>query len=199
MTKREQALKRLQEISDEEMRDAIKELTLHVKARLRFGSLADRTKSGAHSEASLGVDPIDYYVGDSIKRLFDPDGWEWKFERFTLAEQLKRIANKLLSDSVERYKRRKENAPVIVEKDVSEIYDLPDQSGVDEETFTRLRDLAYEVAKDDDNLAWFTLRYFEGATDDAIAGELKIKKEEVYVLRKKLVRRLVARKDELTE
>jgi hypothetical protein len=198
MTRREQALKELHEVPEQEVQDAIKELSLHVKARLRFGSLLDRTHSGAHSEVNLGMDPVNYYVGESIRRLFDPNGWEWQFEKFTLAEQLKRIANKIISDKVCQYKIKKESAPLRMDMDVSDMYDLSESQDVDEEVFVRLRDLAYELSKDDDNLAYFTLRYFEGADDKTIAAELRLQMiEDVYVLRRKLVRRLISHKDEL--
>lgn len=196
MTQREIALQKLHELPDAEVELAIKQLALHVKARLRLGSPSDRTKSGAHCEANLGVDPVDYYVGESIKRLFDPNGWEWQHERFTLPEQLKRIANKILSDKVAEYKKRKEADPIAIDKDISEFYDLPEVQDIDEETFQRLRDLSYEVSKDDDDLAYFALRYFEDADFATIATELGKETDYVYVLRKKLVRRLISRKDD---
>jgi hypothetical protein len=197
MTQRERGLRRLHEVPEKEVEDAIKQLTLHIKARMRLGSFFDRTKTGAHSEVNLGMDPIDYYVGESIRRLFDPGGWEWQFEKFTLPEQLKRIANKIISDKVAEYKRKREIAPSAIDKDVSNLYDLSDNQDVDEEVFARLRELAYELSKDDDDLAYFALRYFEGGDGGTIAAELGLEAKDVYVLRRKLVRRLTSHKDEL--
>lgn len=108
MDRKELVLKKLANISDEEMEIAIKQLTHHVNARLRINSINDRTKSGAHSEPILGVDPVMYYVNESLKRIYDPNGWDWKFEERTLTEQLCRIANKLISDQVKRYKKERE-------------------------------------------------------------------------------------------
>jgi len=199
MTKRQQSLQKLHGLPDQEVEDAIKQLTLHVKARLRFGSIADRTKSGAHSETNLGVEPVDYYVGESIRRLFDPNGWIWQFEKRSLAEQLKRIANKIISDKVQTYKRGKETAPLPIDKDVSDCFDIPEEVEVDEEVFAKVRELSYELSKDDDNLAYFALRYFEGADESTIATELGFTVKDIYVLRKKLVRRLISHKDELSD
>ncbi|MGA2623823.1 MAG: hypothetical protein ABSF91_08230 [Bacteroidota bacterium] len=195
--RKELALRKLSEISDGQMKEAIEQLSLHVKARLRLGSPMDRTKWGAHTEASLGVDPVAYYVGETIKRLYDPNGWDWKFETFTLAEQLIRIANKIISDKVTQYKLKKETSPIRLDKDIADVYDLPEIQDEDEEVFERVRELAYEVSKDDDSLAYFALRYFEDADFSTIASELGITIDEVYVLKRKLVRRLVSRKDEL--
>lgn len=202
MTRRETVLRKLQGLSDDDVADAIKQLTHHVKARLRFGSKADRTKSGAHSEKNLGMNPIDYYVGESIKRLYDPNGWDWKFEKFTIEQQLMRIANKLISGKVDEYKAKKDGLPVFDERDAGDIYDLHEIAAHDakgnEEIYTKMIQLAYDVSKDDDELQYFVIRYFEKASFATIANEMNIDVKQIYVLRKKLVRRLIDYKEELT-
>ena len=202
MTRRELVLTKLQKIPDDEVKEAIKQLTHYVKARLRYRSLSDRTKSGAHGQKNLGMDAIDFYVGESIKRLYDPTGWDWKFEKFTLAEQLMRIANKLISSKVDEYKNKKEKLPIIDERDAGDIYDLQEIAlkNIDgnEEIYEKLVKLSHELSKDDDNLQYFTLRYFEKADFDIIAKEMNLQINQVHVLRKKLVRRLMNYKAELT-
>jgi len=202
MTRREIILNKLQGLSDDEVERAIKQLTHHVKARLRFRSLSDRTKSGAHGEKNLGMNAIDFYVGESVKRLYDPYGWDWKFEKFSLAEQLSRIANKLISDNVNSFKNKKEGMFVIDSRDISDIFELEElteETINDNETvYSKLIELAHEQSKNDDNLQYFTIRYFEKATFAIIAEEMNISIEQVYVLRKKLVRRLMNFKEELT-
>lgn len=202
MTRRETVLRKLQSLSDDVVAEAIRQLTHHVKARLRFGSKADRTKSGAHGEKNLGMNAIDYYVGESFKRLYDPNGWDWKFEKFTLEQQLMRIANKLISGKVDEYKAKKEGLPVFDERDVGDIYDLQEIAAHDakgnEEIYSKLIQLAHDVSKDDDDLQYFVLRYFEKASFATIAEEMKVDVKQIYVLRKKLVRRLMDYKEELT-
>jgi len=201
MNRRELVLKKLHKLPESEVVEAIKQLTHHVQARLRFRSLLDRTKSGAHGEKNLGMNAIDYYVGESIKRLYAPNGWDWKFEKFTLSEQLMRITNKLISDKVEEYKAKKEAMPIYDVRDTSNIYDLAEIAGENtnrnEEMYSKLIELAYEVSKDDDNLYYFTMRYFEKAEFSTIAEEMNLTIEQVYVLRKKLVRRLMIYKKEI--
>lgn len=202
MTRRETVLIKLQGLSNDEVAEALKQLTHHVKARLRIGSRLDRTKSGAHGEKNLGMTAIDFYVGESIKRLYDPKGWDWKFEKFTLAAQLMRIANKLISYKVEEYTNKKDSMPIIDERDAGDIYDL-EETAIDnisgnEESYSKLIQLAHEQSKDDDNLQYFTIRYFEKASFGTIAEEMDMPIEQVYVLRKKLVRRLMNCKEQLT-
>lgn len=202
MTRREHILNKLQELSHEEVAEAIRQLTHHVKARLRFNSLKDRTKSGAHGEKNLGMNAIDYYVGESVKRLYSPEGWDWKFEKYTLAEQLMRIANKLIPYKVEDYINKKDKLPVFDERDAGDIYDLKqianENIAGNEEVYLKLIQLAHEQSKDDDNLHYFTIRYFEHASFEIIAAEMSLTIEQIYVLRKKLVRRLMNFKKELT-
>lgn len=202
MTRRETVLKKLQNLSDDEVAEAIRQLTHHVKSRLRFRSKADRTKSGAHGEKNLGMNAIDYYVSESIKRLYDPNGWDWKFERFTLVEQLMRISNKLISDKVAHYKAKQEGLPVFDERDAGDIYDLQaiaaNEAKGNEEIYTKLIQFAHEVSMDDDDLQYFVIRYFEKASFTTIANEMNVEVERIYVLRKKLVRRLMNYKEELT-
>lgn len=202
MTRRELILTKLQSLSDDEVAGAVKQLTHHVKVRLRFGSLKDRTKTGAHGEKNLGMNAIDFYVGESVKRLYSPDGWDWKHEKFSLAEQLMRIANKLLSDKVQEYVGKKDKMPVFDNRDAGDIHDL-NQIAIDnikdaQEVYSKLIQISHEQSKGDDNLEYFTLRYFENASFATIADEMNLPIEQIYVLRKKLVRRLTNFKKELT-
>lgn len=201
MTRKEIVLNKLKNLPEEEMRDAIKQLTLHVSARLRKNSSADRTKWGAHTEEKFGMDPVKYYVGESIKRLFDPDGWDWKFEKLTLVQQLTRIANKLILDQVAKFKKQRGKNPKFVSKEISEIYDLADQfieeDDHEKKVNEKLIKLAFEVSENDENLFFFTELYFEDKDYPSIAKELGISIEDVYALRKKLVRRLMKHKESL--
>lgn len=202
MTRKEIVLNKLHNLSDAEIKVALKQLTHFIRARLRLKSLIDRTKSGAHSDQNLGMNAIDYYVGESVKRLWEPNGWDWKFEKFTLAEQLMRIANKLISDRVKSYKNKKEQMPKFVDKDVSDIYDLTqiaeENIRGNEEIYQKLIELAYDVAKENDAFYYFTIRYLEGADFLTIGNEMDLTRNQIYVLRKKLVRKLSGCKEILT-
>jgi hypothetical protein len=202
MTRRETVLNKLQGLSDDEVIEAIRLLTHHVRARLFFHSKVDRTKSGAHGEKNLGMNAIDFYIGESFRRLYEPNGWDWKFEKYTLAEQLIRIANKLISDRVADYKAKKDGLPVFDERDAGDINDLQQMASTNskdnEEVYSKLIQLAHEVSKDDDDLQYFVIQYFEGVHFATIAKEMNVDVKQIYVLKKKLVRRLMVCKEELT-
>lgn len=204
MTRREVVLKKLTELSNDEIDNAIKQLTLHVKARLRFNSIVDRTTAGAHSEQSLGIPAVEYYVGESIRKLYSPnDGWDWKFEKFTLVEQLTRIANSLISHNVDQHKNAKEKQklPVFEQKDISDIQDLGDEQLDDSHAlvYRKLVDLAFKVSEDNDALSSFTVLYFDDEDFKGIATKMQISIKDVYALRKKLVRRLMKHKENLKQ
>lgn len=201
MTRRELVLRKLHELPEEEVVDAIQQLTYHVKARMRFESYLDRTKVGAHSEEFLGMPAIEFYVSESVKRLYDPEGWDWKFEERTLAEQLIRIANKLISDKPKQFLKKQSKTPIFDNRDVGDIYDLKsvasDNIEGKEEEYARLVDAAYKVSEDNDELHYFVCRYFEDAEYEIIAQEMGISLNQIHVLRKKLVRRLIASKGKI--
>ena len=201
MTRRELVLKKLHQLPMEEVVDAIKQLTHHVRARMRLESYLDRTKKGAHSTEFLGMPAVDFYVGESVKRLYDPNGWNWKFEERSLSEQLIRIANKLISDKPKQFLNKKAKIPVFDNRDVGDIYDIKSISDDNiegkEEEYTKLIEVAQEVSEDDEDLQYFGLMYFDCADYTTIAQEMGIGIEQVHVLRKKLVRRLVANIDKI--
>jgi len=201
MTRRETVLTKLNSLSDDEVAEALRQLTHHVGARLRIKSKMDRTKSGAHSQKNLGMNGVDFYVGESVRRLYDPNGWDWKFEKLTLAEQLIRIANKLISDKVAAYEEKRDGLPIFDKRDAGDIYELNEIANENitgnEEVYAKLITLAHEVSKDADDLQFFVIRYFEGASYETIAVEMNVDVTKVYALRKKLVRRLENYKEEL--
>lgn len=201
MTRRELVLRKLHELPEEEIVDAIQRLTHHVKARMRFESYLDRTKVGAHSQDFLGMPAIEFYVGESVKRLYDPKGWDWKFEERTLAEQLIRIANKLISDKPKQFQKHQSKTPDIDNRDAGDIYDLEsvasDNIEGKEEEYARLVEAAYEVSEDDDELQYFVCSYFENTEYEVIAQEMGISLNQLHVLRKKLVRRLITIKEKI--
>lgn len=201
MTRQEIVLRKLHELPMEEVSDAIHQLTHHVKARMRLESYLDRTKKGAHSEENLGIPAVEFYVGESVKKLYDPKGWDWKFEERSLAEQLIRIANKLISDKPKQFLNKQAKKPVLDNRDVGDIYDVESVSDDNiegkEDEYSRLIEVAHEVSADSEDLQYFVLRYFEGADYSTIAQEMSINIDQVHVLRKKLVRRLATIKEKI--
>ena len=187
MNRRELVLRKLHSLSAEEEEKAVNQLTRFVRARLKKGTKLDRTKSGVHCEKNLGEEAVAYYVSGAILALYKPDGWDWKFKERSLTDQLKRIANKLISDEVIKYKKKRDqekNNPTqeFIPKDANELFDLMDSSQ-DEDEIGSVLDKIFEIAKDctkdDDNLNFFTLRYFDGADFSLSEGLSSVLNSEV--------------------
>ena len=99
MEKDKKILKRLHAVPDREWLEVIDKLTIFVRFKLK-----GKTIFGAHSEQYLGVEPVEYYVDEAIAKLFSLE-WEWKFEKHSLIEQLKRIVGSMISTNVESFKK----------------------------------------------------------------------------------------------
>lgn len=97
--------KRLDSISDIDRQWAVALYicTEHIRTRLK-----KRTTFGAHTEARLGVDPVDYYLNYAYDAILSGK-WEWK-ESNTLSEQMIRIADSTISTEVDKIGTAKEKA-----------------------------------------------------------------------------------------
>lgn len=205
MNRKKEILKKLHSLSSLEEEEAITFVTRFVRARLRMGSRLDRTKSGAHSEQNLGEEADVYYVSKAIMALYEPEGWDWKYEDRTLGEQLKIIANKFISDEVKKYKSQKvQSQPKrkVLDKDISELFEELEVLDINEADCStildRIYNIAIEVSSDDDELNYFTLRYLEKASFTEIADEMNCEIKYIYTLRRKLVRRLESKMQQIT-
>ena len=89
---------RLERVGEKEWREALDEVTAYLRWRLK-----GKTKRGAHSERELGMPALDYYQEEAVVKLIEGD-WLWQ-ERFTLGEQLVRIATDLVSKQVKKWER----------------------------------------------------------------------------------------------
>jgi len=204
MTRRELVLKKLHALSNEEQEEGFKALTLCIRRKLRIGTKYDKTKRGAYSSDNLGDDALSFYLHKTVEALYNPkDGWDWKFEERTFAEQLVRIAEKFISDEPKRYTKKieKNPLPITEDADISDILylfdNLEDDSEEKEELSLQLIRMSEECSEGDSDLELYVLMYFEGTEKETIASEMGITKDEVYVLRKKLLRRLQSRKEEI--
>lgn len=136
--------------------------------------------------------------------------WEWQ-ERFTLEEQLRRIADNLISKRVEAWNRRQPEQVIVYidltildealcDSDEEEGYDpeklrmdtdeyrvMYDQDGDEmEETYER----AFEAVKDDEELTEYVEAIRECNDLNDICEYLGIEKKDAYNLNKRLLRKL---------
>jgi hypothetical protein len=66
--------KRLQTVTDDQFAAAIEKCRVHIGFRIKH-----RTKTGAHTEARLGMDPYDYYLTYAYDSIL-LGNWEWKID-----------------------------------------------------------------------------------------------------------------------
>ncbi|MFR3216430.1 MAG: hypothetical protein ACLTWE_08030 [Dysgonomonas mossii] len=178
-------LERLHAIPDKEWVDIIDKLTRYV-----FFKLKAKTLFGAHSEENLGIDPINYYVDTAIEKLFSLE-WKWQFEKFTILEQLQRIVGSLISANVEKYKTAKENQVLLVDNEVlAVIADKLSDDEYNDEQYELFKEALHECSKDDDELQFYVMALEECNSFDEMEEVTGFEKSKLYVLQKKMTRRI---------
>lgn len=177
--------KRFLHLSDNDWKVALSKCKTHIRWRLK-----QRTLFGAHSPSNLGADPIDHYLGIAYEKILSGE-WEWK-EEFTLSQQMIRIANKFISDEVEKFKSPKGQALQISYHDIEEeFYNLANAPPIDD-NFENQKKL--QIIKDatagDDQLIFLIESLVEGLKRREIAELLEITPKQFDKLKEKLERRV---------
>jgi hypothetical protein len=116
-------LARLNAISDQEWDEICTRCKSLLSKKLHY------TSFGAHSEKELGMPAVDYYLHEAIGKIFSFE-WEWKFEKYSIVDQILRIANSLISKNVDKYRLKDEKGHIETRLDDSfeinlfdEVYD----------------------------------------------------------------------------
>lgn len=107
--------KKLAVVEDAVWAAAIEKCRIHISMRIN-----GRTKTGAHTDVRLGMDPFDYYLTYAYDALIFGT-WEWKDE-YTLSQQMIRIIESTISTEVEKVKTKKAAANKIVSSDSSDFW-----------------------------------------------------------------------------
>lgn len=178
-------LSRLFAIPDKEWVSIVDKLTSYVYFKLK-----GKTLYGAHTESNLGVEPVSYYVDSAIEKLFSLE-WKWKYDKYTIQEQLQVIVGSMLSSNVEKYKANKfelsfhdnDKLAILAEKEDTEEFNA------DYELF---REALTECSKDDDDLQLYVMAFDECNSFDEMAELLEFDKKKLYALQKKLTRRITS-------
>lgn len=186
MTRKEVVLSKLVEVSESEWLAAMAKCREHMKLKLKR-----KTLTGAHSTAVLSMPAPEYYLINAIQKLYEPDGWDWKFEKFTLSEQLIRIINSMISEQVRKYKVEKTNNPAVQYTNDDEVFETEDQL-TEEETKEReaiideFLGITEEAIKGDDNLETLYLHLMDNKSYSDVAKEMNMDIKKVYKLAEKL-------------
>lgn len=172
--------RKLTEVTDDEWLVAMQKCKKVINLRTK-----GKTDYGAHSEQRLEMPPFDYYFQKALDKLYEGE-WDWKFENYSLAEQLVRVIGSLISEEVRKYKveQKRMDAPVIQSYEVVEfsIGEIPDEIGSaeKEEIFqNQLKIVEHAIEGDDDAEDLFILIQY-GKSNEEICEELGWTKAQLY-------------------
>ena len=175
-------------------------MTAYLRWRLK-----GKTKRGAHSERELGMPALDYYQEEAVVKLIEGD-WLWQ-ERFTLGEQLVRIATDLVSKQVKKWEREhpwltEDGTPKteheMISKRKQDLIELTDNMGqfagiLDDDGQEELDDtynLVYELVEDDEELTIFVSAIEHCGNFKDLPEHTGWEIKHVYRLMEKLMRRI---------
>ena len=176
---KEHQLERLSSISEIEWRSILEKLANYVGKKLN-----GHIKYGAHSQATLGENPVGYYVRESILKLYECE-WEWRLE-YDILEQLERVVGSMISENVRKYRLHGNK----ISYSDNEAH-LASIAGCDEESPKQdFENLVMKAATGDDELELYALAVFDCSSFNEIISTLGIEKSRAYYLQKKLKRRI---------
>lgn len=177
---RDHQLERLQRITDDEWRKALKELAIYITWKV-----GGRTQYGAHSDSELGMTALDFYRGEAVAKLCSCE-WEWK-EEFSLAEQLKAIAGSKISMQVDHYKRKRKWVTSIDSLEKADGLAYLDDENESNEFYEELR----SYTQGDEDLELYIQAVHDNNSNEEICSYLGITDiQQVYNMQRKLKRRI---------
>ncbi len=186
MKRSKKVLDKLTKVTDNEWKVVITKCTEHIRLRLRH-----RQRMGAHSPQNLGMPAVDYYFQNAVEKLYEGT-WDWKFEKYSLEEQLVRIINSMISEEVRKYKTKKSKAVrIFYKEDITDyetyldIYELQKTEEV-EQQFQKFVNTIVEAIKGDEDLELLFILIQDGKSSNEICEELGWKKQKLYKARAKL-------------
>ncbi len=185
MEKDNEILKRLNSITDKEWMKIVDNLTKWVYYKLK-----GKTLFGAHSEENLGIKPTEYYVDGAIEKLFSLE-WKWKYEKYTLSEQLQAIAGSMISENVRKYIAKEETIIPTEDEKLNFLLEKNSSEEYDDGTYQLFLDALSFCTNDDDELQLYSAAILTCSSFDEMSDELGWDKSKLYVLQRKLARRII--------
>jgi hypothetical protein len=186
MKRIEQVLQLINKVSDDDWRIYAKKCKDHINIRL-----GNKTVYGAHSEKNLDMSPFDFYFTGAVTKIIDGT-WDWKFESYTLLEQLKRIIDSMISEEVRKYKTPKAQSVKIYSLGELDLFDHiisdfdiePNEENENE--FIRQIEIVKQAINGDKELELFHLCIECQMKYPEIAQEMQIDIKKAYKLGEKL-------------
>jgi len=170
-------LEKLNQITTEQWNDIVRRCKNAIKYRIRYSTY------GAHSEAQLGCKALDYYIRESISKIYQFK-WKWDFNKIAIEEHIIIIANSLISRQVDSYERKQGKEKKISYNDELDYY-------LFEEVYDKNIDLLIEcieriTRKEHDlSIHWEAIK--EGFKPREIATLMEIPVNKVYKQNERLI------------
>lgn len=165
-------------IKDVEWDEICSRVKSFLKKKLHY------TSYGAHSEKELGMPAVDYYLSEAIGKIFSFE-WEWKFEKYSIVEQIIRIANSLITKNVDKYRLKDEKGHVETRLDDSVDINLFDE--VYEDRWDELEQCIERIIEGKIELKMFWESIKEGLKSNEIADLFDKPVKDIYRLNEKLI------------
>lgn len=186
MKRLEQVLQQIDKVSDDEWRVYAKKCKDHINLRL-----GNKTAYGAHSEKNLEMSPFDFYFTGAYTKIME-GVWDWKFEKYTLLEQLIRIIDSMISEEVRKYKTAKAHTIKVYNVGEHDLFDHiisdldVEPTEENEQEFTRQIEIIKQAVDGDEELELFHICIESQMKYPEIAEEMKIDVKRAYKLGEKL-------------
>lgn len=179
---------KLETVEESQWAAAIEKCRRHIELRIKY-----KTKTGAHSEARLGMDPYDYYISfayDSI--IFGI--WEWK-DKYTLSQQMIRIADSTMSTEVEKVKTKKALEHKILSMDSVDMFFIqdPDEGQPDFATeilFNKRVTVIEELISGNEDLEIFWECVKDGMKAAQVAEFMERTPKQIYKIQERFVKKI---------
>jgi hypothetical protein len=153
--------------------------------------LAGKTASGAHSGQRLGMEAPDFYFVNAVNAIYSIT-WEWKYEKFSIDEQLIRIINSMISEQVRKYKREIEQGKktVLIGNDqlALQLEDELDEQ-YDESYLIKLSNALIMACENNEKFKNFIHLKQKGFDYSDICNEMNCTRDEAYQIMETIARR----------
>jgi len=165
-------------ITDKEWNEIITRCKKGIKHRLWL------TEYGAHSEKELGEPAMMYYIKTALEKIYNFN-WYWDYENVPLIEHIITIANSLISNQLDHYKRKQEREEKEVIYNDELYYDVFDEVYDDkiDQLINCIERLTAGIV--DLNFYWEAIK--EGKKSKEIAELMEIPVKDIYNKNDKLI------------
>ena len=184
-----ETLEKLENTSEEEWKAIVAKCYGHIAIKLY-----KKTTSGAHCAQTLGVEPADYYFDKALISLYDGT-WKWQFEKYSLAEQLIRIIDSMISEQVRKYKVNITKEKVVLvenEKLANNLDDwISDDDAESDERFMKMNTAIQEAIKDNEKYKEFIYLKTEGFSYNEMCEYFLCDVKDIYQMRETIARRAI--------